>query len=151
MSQELRITVLLLYRNLFRFINFLPRTKENLKLDYLKDLRTTFRNNKKLSCKETILKSIKLGNDKLEYLYMSLPYKIRRKYLNYNPRENYIFKEGKGLVKGKSKVKQDAFFMDQRIECYPEHIERHNKLLRRQYFMEPPPEHEDYEFQHGKF
>ena len=130
-----RAGVMNLYRGLLRTGGLIPDVKESM--NTIHQVKSIFRKNRDILEDEEVTRLLLEGEGRLRFL------KTRARKSAYHRRyKGYMH----AMIQGDTVVEVDshcvegremAFYKDKRLD--PDAIKRHHKLLRRQYFMDPPP------------
>jgi hypothetical protein len=123
-----RTIVLDLYRNILRHAR--AATTPQGQISYLEQAKAAFRQHSTESEPEAIQTLINKAQSKLGFLKVITP-RLRRTATS--GKQNFVFRDGEGLVETTSSKLRKTSFRDDRID--PEDIARHNRLLERQRFM----------------
>ncbi len=141
-----RSAALALYRDLVHTAKLLaPSSKSQ---EAISQIRSEFQRNKSVHDESQIDEFLRLGDGKLKFIRMIVPQENRIK-LKTRGGRYVVSKEGE-VVEGRAWGERRTKWNHDYHTLDPEHLKRHEYLLRRQHFMEPPPAHIMEKFRKGE-
>jgi len=127
-----------LYRQLLRHSRLLEEPRSTQATNQIKE---SFRANANVKNEDELDTLLQTAYTKLNFMRMLIPSHHRPTSSQFQESQSgrYVVRDGE-LVKGEAnKVDRNLYIDKHNID--PESLERHNYLLRRQHFLEPPPPH----------